>query len=77
MTLDEVLREEASKRGYSEADVERCLAYTRSLVLPGRRERRETLERELSEVEEAYVRLVWERAEIRDFGLTEKLVRRN
>jgi hypothetical protein len=77
MTLDDVLRDESRKRGYSEADIERSLAYTRSLVLPGREERREVLEKELSAVEEAYVRLVWASAEVKDHGWSKRLVLRN
>jgi hypothetical protein len=74
MTLDEVLRDESRRHGYSEAEVEECLRFARTLVMQGRQGE---LERELTRVEEAYVRLLWEVADRKPLGLTEELMGRN
>jgi hypothetical protein len=74
MTLEEVLRDEAIRRGYPENVLEACMTFARCLVLAGRSE---FLDRELSEREEAVVRLEFAIAEGRNEHWAERLVGRN
>jgi hypothetical protein len=72
MLLDEVLREEALRRGYPERVIEESLTFARVLVVAGVR-----LDNELDEVEEARVRRLFAEVEANPGWVTEELVGRN
>jgi hypothetical protein len=75
MTLDEVIIEEAYKRGHDPEHVRESLAFAKRLCIPSKSD--ELRHRELTRAEEIMVRVAFAATEGGKTGWTEKLIERN